>query len=134
MEPNVDVETPLALLLKALVDDHRIPQDRMVSIFRYRQKCGKQNCTTCREGSGHGPYAFAAWKDDANAWQRVQLSQTNSPVVRVRITIEYSKCGKPTCSVCRYGPGHGPYRWLRWRERGKQHKNYLGIVPSALSS
>jgi len=39
---------------------------------------------------------------------------------------EYVRCGKPTCTRCTTGPGHGPYHYAYWREQGQLHKRYLG--------
>lgn len=39
---------------------------------------------------------------------------------------EYVKCGKPTCTKCSDGPGHGPYWYAYRREGGKLKKKYLG--------
>lgn len=30
---------------------------------------------------------------------------------------EWIKCGRPTCSTCRFGEGHGPYWYAYWRAR-----------------
>ena len=39
---------------------------------------------------------------------------------------EYRRCGAPTCTTCRDGPGHGPYRYAVWREGAKVKRKYLG--------
>jgi hypothetical protein len=39
---------------------------------------------------------------------------------------EFVRCGKPTCSRCRTGPGHGPYAYAYWHAGGTLHKHYLG--------
>lgn len=39
---------------------------------------------------------------------------------------EYVKCGKPTCTKCSEGPGHGPYWYAYRREAGKLKKQYIG--------
>jgi hypothetical protein len=33
------------------------------SVRREYRKCGADNCKTCREGPGHGPYLYAVWRD-----------------------------------------------------------------------
>jgi hypothetical protein len=47
---------------------------------------------------------------------------------------EYVRCGKPTCTRCCSGPGHGPYWYAYWREGGRLHKRYLGKTPPQLCS
>jgi hypothetical protein len=37
---------------------------------------------------------------------------------------EWRHCGKPTCR-CAGGMLHGPYWYLRWRDRGKQRRRYV---------
>lgn len=39
---------------------------------------------------------------------------------------QYRKCGKPTCSTCARGPGHGPYWYAYYREGAKVRTMYLG--------
>ena len=34
------------------------------------------------------------------------------------------RCGKPTCR-CTSGERHGPYLYRRWRERGRQRRQYV---------
>ncbi|HEV3309988.1 MAG TPA: DUF6788 family protein [Chloroflexota bacterium] len=38
----------------------------------------------------------------------------------------YRRCGKPTCSTCRNGVGHGPYWYATWREGAKVRTAYVG--------
>ena len=33
------------------------------SVRREYRKCGATACTSCKEGSGHGPYLYAVWRD-----------------------------------------------------------------------
>ena len=41
--------------------------------------------------------------------------------------LQYRKCGKPTCRVCRDGQGHGPYRYAYWHdEQRKMYCVYVG--------
>lgn len=48
---------------------------------------------------------------------------------------QYRKCGKPTCSTCRDGQGHGPYWYAYWREGSRLRSGYIGKVhPSTLHS
>jgi hypothetical protein len=37
---------------------------------------------------------------------------------------EWRRCGKPTCR-CASGMLHGPYWYLRWRDRGRQRRRYV---------
>ncbi len=39
---------------------------------------------------------------------------------------EYVRCGKAGCTTCATGPGHGPYWYAYWSERGRKRKQYLG--------
>lgn len=40
---------------------------------------------------------------------------------------QYRRCGKAACSRCATGgPGHGPYWYAFWSERGRSHSRYLG--------
>lgn len=43
--------------------------------------------------------------------------------------LQYRKCGKPTCSTCRQGQGHGPYWYAYWREGSRLRSGYIGKVP-----
>lgn len=48
---------------------------------------------------------------------------------------QYRKCGKPTCSTCRNGQGHGPYWYAYWREGSRLRSGYVGkIHPDSLNS
>ena len=37
---------------------------------------------------------------------------------------EYIRCGKPSCR-CARGELHGPYLYRRWREDGRQRRQYV---------
>lgn len=39
---------------------------------------------------------------------------------------EYRRCGRPTCTSCSDGPGHGPYVYAVWRDGSKVRRKYLG--------
>jgi hypothetical protein len=39
---------------------------------------------------------------------------------------QYRKCGKPSCSTCRNGQGHGPYWYAYWREGSRLRSGYIG--------
>ena len=39
---------------------------------------------------------------------------------------EWRGCGKPSCR-CARGILHGPYWYLRWRERGRQRRRYVRL-------
>ena len=40
--------------------------------------------------------------------------------------LQFRKCGKPTCSTCREGQGHGPYWYAYWREGPRLRSGYVG--------
>ena len=42
--------------------------------------------------------------------------------------LQYRKCGKPTCSTCKTGTGHGPYWYAYWRDGTKLRSGYIGKV------
>jgi hypothetical protein len=42
--------------------------------------------------------------------------------------LQYRKCGKPTCSTCKTGVGHGPYWYAYWRDGTKLRSGYIGKV------
>jgi hypothetical protein len=44
--------------------------------------------------------------------------------------LQYRKCGKPSCSTCRDGQGHGPYWYAYWREGSRLHSGYIGMYGS----
>jgi hypothetical protein len=49
--------------------------------------------------------------------------------------LQYRKCGKPTCSTCKTGMGHGPYWYAYWREGAKLRSGYIGKTqPEAVST
>lgn len=48
-----------------------LPSNRHITYALQYRKCGKQNCATCRNGRGHGPYWYAYWRDAATQRQRV---------------------------------------------------------------
>ena len=49
------------------------------------------------------------------------------------IEIRMVKCGKPNCSTCQGGQGHGPYKYLVWRDKaGVRRARYLGLVGQRL--
>lgn len=45
------------------------------------------------------------------------------------IAAQYRKCGKPTCRVCREGPGHGPYWYGSKTVDGRRISKYFGKTP-----
>ena len=45
--------------------------------------------------------------------------------------LQYRKCGKPSCRICRSGPGHGPYWYAYWREGSRLCSAYIGKVRPA---
>ncbi len=42
--------------------------------------------------------------------------------------LQYRKCGKPTCSTCKTGVGHGPYWYAYWRDGSRLRSGYIGKV------
>ena len=40
--------------------------------------------------------------------------------------LQYRKCGKPNCSTCRTGRGHGPYWYAYWYEGTRLRSSYIG--------
>ena len=34
------------------------------------------------------------------------------------------KCGRPTCTRCKNGRGHGPYTYAYWREEGTEPRKF----------
>lgn len=42
--------------------------------------------------------------------------------------LQFRKCGKPSCSTCRSGQGHGPYWYAYWREGSRLKSGYVGKV------
>ena len=46
--------------------------------------------------------------------------------------LQYRKCGKPNCSTCRTGRGHGPYWYAYWHEGTRLRSSYIGkTLPQA---
>lgn len=39
---------------------------------------------------------------------------------------ENRRCGDASCTTCREGNGHGPYRYAVWREGDRVRRKYLG--------
>ena len=49
--------------------------------------------------------------------------------------LQHRKCGKPTCSTCKNGVGHGPYWYAYWRDGARLRSGYIGkIQPLAVSA
>jgi hypothetical protein len=42
-------------------------------------RCGKQTCTSCRTGPGHGPYTYAYWRADGRLHKRYLGKPTPPP-------------------------------------------------------
>ena len=42
--------------------------------------------------------------------------------------LQYRKCGKPTCSTCKSGVGHGPYWYAYWRDGAILRSGYIGKI------
>ena len=45
---------------------------------------------------------------------------------KITYTRQHRRCGKARCTVCRDGPGHGPYWYAFWEEDGRTRSRYLG--------
>ncbi len=57
------------------------------------------------------------------------------PDQHITYQLQYRKCGKPTCSTCKSGIGHGPYWYAYWRDGAKLRSGYIGkIQPPAVSA
>lgn len=41
----------------------KLPTDQHITYQLQYRKCGKVNCTTCKNGAGHGPYWYAYWRE-----------------------------------------------------------------------
>src|SRR5689334_7095750 len=72
----------------------------------YRQqytRCGKQRCRKCREGTGHGPYWYAYWREngrtiskylgvhapaEARRREHLTISTHEKQIMQVRETID----------------------------------------------
>jgi len=39
---------------------------------------------------------------------------------------QFTRCGKQRCHKCREGPGHGPYWYAYWSEKGRTISKYIG--------
>ena len=47
--------------------------------------------------------------------------------------LQYRTCGKPGCSTCETGPGHGPYWYAYRREQHRTRSGYIGkVLPAGL--
>ncbi len=54
--------------------------------------------------------------------------------LHITYQLQYRKCGKPTCSTCKVGPGHGPYWYAYWREGARLRSGYVGkCQPAGMS-
>lgn len=40
--------------------------------------------------------------------------------------LQFRKCGKPSCSTCKKGEGHGPYWYGYWRTGSRLVSGYIG--------
>jgi len=41
----------------------QLPNDLHITYQLQYRKCGKSSCSTCRTGTGHGPYWYAYWRE-----------------------------------------------------------------------
>ena len=53
------------------------------------------------------------------------VARGNEPKVSYRSS--FRRCGKPNCSTCGEGPGHGPYWYAQWREGNRVRSRYIGL-------
>lgn len=44
----------------------------------------------------------------------------------ITYTQEYRKCGKPLCTTCKTGKGHGPYWYFYYRDGSRLRNGYIG--------
>lgn len=92
-----------------------------VSYHQSYRKCGKSNCTTCKEGQGHGPYWYARWREGSRTRSRY-LGRTG-PDVRSRRRIEVRCLG--TFQVLRVGG-----ETVRWTQRPRDLFTMLLSAPA----
>ena len=61
----------------------------------------------------------------ANSDRREGSTKTGKQLPKnAAVCAQWVRCGKAECA-CVEGPGHGPYWYLFWRERGRLCKRYL---------
>jgi hypothetical protein len=49
--------------------------------------------------------------------------------------LQYRKCGKAACGICRHSRGHGPYWYAYWRDGSRLRSGYIGkIHPDAVQT
>jgi hypothetical protein len=49
--------------------------------------------------------------------------------------LQYRKCGRPSCRICRFGPGHGPYWYASWPKGPQVYSLFIGTVrPTSLDT
>ncbi len=46
--------------------------------------------------------------------------------LHITYQLQFRKCGKPSCSTCKQGRGHGPYWYAYWREGNRLRSGYIG--------
>ena len=51
--------------------------------------------------------------------------------LHITYQLQYRKCGKPSCSTCKRGKGHGPYWYAYWREGARLRSGYVGKTQPA---
>lgn len=47
-----------------------LPVGPKISYARQYRRCGKERCSICRDGQGHGPYWYAFWEEDGRSRSR----------------------------------------------------------------
>lgn len=71
------------------------------------------------------PVALQAAGSSVSSTPHVEAAGAPLPVT-ASYRQEYVRCGKPACTRCSAGTGHGPYWYAYWRERGRLRKRYVG--------
>jgi hypothetical protein len=71
--------------------------------------------------------SFELWK---GKWHMIELPGDQ----HITYQLQFRKCGKPTCSTCRNGQGHGPYWYAYWREGSRLRSGYVGKMPPEVST
>jgi hypothetical protein len=85
-----------------------------------------------REGRRLIEEGCVSWKDLAPAFDALGREQVEEPKSAESLPktaigslhLEFKRCGRPNCR-CSRGLLHGPYLYRRWREGGRQRKQYV---------
>jgi hypothetical protein len=77
----------VAMRLAPILGNHAPPPDPLPPLppsptYRHEYvRCGKQPCTACQTGPGHGPYIYAYWRADGRLHKRYLGKVTPPPSV-----------------------------------------------------